>query len=81
MKSSEFFDYVIEKINPYGFKLFLGSGSMVNCDEERVQGYFDSENRIIAVATGSKCTNRSVLEVLVHEYCHFEQWRKQVKEF
>lgn len=79
MKANEFLDYVKTNIEPYGFKLYLGSGSNLNCDEERVQGYFDDESRILAVATGPNCSSSSVLEVLVHEYCHFEQWRKKVK--
>ena len=40
-------------------------------------GYFDYENKVIAVAIKKKKTDW--LGVLVHEYCHMIQWIRNVK--
>lgn len=36
-------------------------------------GYFDSENKVLAVAGG----HAMFLEILAHEYCHLTQWVEQ----
>ncbi len=56
----------------FGVTVILAPGGTVNSDGVQVGGYFDEDNKTLAVATGRR--KDSWLGVMLHEYCHLTQW-------
>lgn len=60
----------------YGVELMLAPcKKIVLTDdfEQECSGYFDSDDRVIAVACGKPFIEW--FEILIHEFCHMEQWK------
>ena len=81
MNKIDFIEYVKEQIKPHNIKLYISNGNQVNCEGSRVQGYSCISSRVMAVANGAKVDPQDMFEVLIHEYCHFEQWLEQSKSW
>jgi len=76
-KHSQFVKFVKNDLSKNGVKLIIGKGYRVNVGGFRCDGYFDESLKIIKVAKKDK----NFLETLLHEYCHFLQWRHKTKIF
>lgn len=71
-----FLDSVKRTCNQHGISLYLGKGKYVRISGKgKVGGYFDDENRILAVATN--IPKNHFLELLIHEVCHLDQWTEK----
>ena len=65
--------HVDKELKKYGISLVL-SVSNVFIDTSRVGGYFDDYNKQLVVYF-----DECFLDVLVHEFCHFKQWKEDCK--
>ena len=71
----DFIKFVKADLKEYGVKYYLPRTKKIKCDGVLVSGYFDDTVPVLACAM----KNEQAYEVLVHEYCHFTQWRDQCK--
>lgn len=69
---NKFISDLTEKCNHYGIELYIGSKKRVNCGGVYTSGYFDGEDKKLAVAGGLDAV--SFISILAHESCHLEQW-------
>ena len=76
-RERQFVRYVKNHLAEYGMKLIIGSGKKVNCNGCRCEGYFDETKKLIKIAG----KDPAFLQTLVHEYCHFLQYLKQLKVY
>lgn len=62
------------KAKKHGIKVVMKKAALVYPEGESIgcAGYFDSENKILAVATG--CNKTDWLGILAHEASHMDQW-------
>lgn len=66
-----FMKYVKRRCAEHGVTLDLRrSKKIVFSDNIKCSGYFDGDNRVLAVAMNHK----DALGILVHEFCHMTQW-------
>ena len=73
-KQKQFIEYIKAECKPFGVKISLRDTSHVLVSGNiKCAGYFDHENKKIVVAMRHKIS----FETLLHEYCHFLQWREQ----
>ena len=68
-------EYIKTDIKPFNVELNIRSGKTVNLGDGvgRCGGYFDGTNIVVA----SK--NKKWFEILLHEYCHFLQYKDENK--
>ena len=77
MSPEEFVEYVKGQLEEHGVRTEFSPEKWVyvlgeeRTQENRCSGYFDDTNKFMAVAMGKK----NWLQIMLHEYCHFEQWR------
>ncbi|NBO36880.1 hypothetical protein EBU91_05040 [bacterium] len=76
-KHTQFVKFVKEQLSKNDIKLVIGKGRSVNVGGFRCDGYFDENLKIIKVAK----QDPHFLETLLHEYCHFLQWRQKTQIF
>ena len=71
-----FIEHVQKKANRLGVKIFLSKDKFLTLPGgAQCSGYFDSnEPTTLAVATGRGI--KFWITILVHEFCHMEQWHK-----
>lgn len=73
-----FIEHVKSECKKYGIKVKLKNVKYLKLDDNiRCSGYFDEEEKVLAVAINSDIW----LGVLVHEYCHLTQWVDNCKEW
>ena len=73
-----FVEHVKSESKKYGIKVKLKNVKYLKLDDNiRCSGYFDEEEKVLAVAMNSDIW----LGVLVHEYCHLTQWVDNCKEW
>lgn len=74
----KFIDHVKAECRANNIKLLLKDVKYL-CPTRKIKcsGYFDEENRVLAVAKKSTAW----LEILVHEFAHLTQWRENCKEW
>lgn len=69
----QFIQYVKDECKNVGVKVILGKGKNIKWSAtEKCSGYFDSEGKKLACATGWD----DWIETLVHEFAHFTQWQE-----
>jgi hypothetical protein len=73
----QFVRFVRKHLAQYNMKLIIGRGKRINCNGCRCEGYFDESKGIIKVAG----QDQYFLQTLLHEYCHFLQYLKQLKVY
>lgn len=75
MTEQEFLDHIRPQLEAEGITCRFEENMWVYCEpgieESRCSGFFDSDAKVLAVAMGKP----NWFGILVHEYCHFEQWR------
>lgn len=77
-KKTEIINYIKSECKLKGVKVILRNTNYVLISGNiKCAGYFDSENKCIVVAMNHKIS----FETLLHEYCHFTQWREQCPEW
>jgi len=78
MIASKFVKLVRKKLREKNVSLNLIPAKWVGVEGRiKVNGYFDEEHKSLVCAIDKPY--RSWLPILVHEYGHFEQWKKQCK--
>ncbi len=74
--SKNFINQIKQEIKSVNGILYLSKGKYLKTDGFRLNGYFDTENKVkLAVATGKPL--RQWLPILCHEYSHFQQFTEQ----
>lgn len=68
-----FLNHVTRECEKHDVKLDIRAADYIWCDKIRVSGYFDGDERVLAVAEKNKMS----LYILVHEYAHMTQWLDQ----
>lgn len=58
-------------------KIVLGKGKYIRYSGTKIGGYFDEQNKVLAVATNHPI--EKWLDTMVHETCHLDQWIEQSK--
>ena len=69
--------FVVERCKKLGITLSLSPKTYVVSGESKCSGYFDYENKVLAVALGFKDWKTTLL----HEYSHMCQWEENSKEW
>jgi hypothetical protein len=78
IKNTKLYSIIKKDLKAYDGKIILYKGEYCG-GNDRCYGMFEFNNKdipIIKVAVGNK-TNERWFGVLIHEYCHFLQWREQ----
>jgi len=68
-----FISYVVTQTTKYEISCRFEAAPFYLDDNVPCAGFFDDENKVLVVAT--KKPEIEWLEILVHEFSHFEQWR------
>lgn len=77
---NSFLQFVREQCRKHKIKLVLSDKSYVETGQStRCNGYFDSANQVLAVATGQPEDRWH--KILVHEYAHMTQWVRQTPKW
>jgi len=72
--SKQYLTDAYKRLTNAGFALKLTPTKSVLADGHAVSGYFDEDNKEIVLGTGGRVA--TWLPALVHEVCHFDQWRE-----
>lgn len=73
MTEEEFLEHIRPQLEQAGIYCNFTEDPWVYCEDgTKCSGYFDGNEKILAVAKGKP----NWFGILVHEYCHFEQWRE-----
>jgi hypothetical protein len=78
-KVKSFIEFARSETKEYGVKFYLTKYKRVIADGVKVSGYWDDENKVLAVATG--CPTKKWFPIFVHEFAHFTQWRDKRKVY
>lgn len=76
-KNRQFVKFVKNHVSQNGVKLIIGRGKKVNANGFLCDGYFDEYEKVIKVAR----QDPDFLQTLLHEYCHFLQWKHKTQIF
>jgi hypothetical protein len=80
VKNTKLYSIIKKDLKAYDGKILLFKGEYCG-GNDRCYGMFEfnfKDNPVIKVAVGNKSTERW-FGVLIHEYCHFLQWKEQSK--
>jgi len=72
MNSKEIKKLIKKECEKHGITFLHVKENYVLCDGIKTNGYFDQENRVLAIST-----TKNWLETLIHEYCHLLQYLRQ----
>lgn len=70
-----FIEFVKTECKRTGIKCDLRPTTWLKCDGKQCSGYFDADNKVLAVSMN----RRDSLGILVHEYCHLTQWEDGIE--
>lgn len=79
--TKEFIRHVKHECRRYKMKFTKVKKNYLSIDGNMVGGYFSSNPLEIAVAIGTSPDRFNWLDILVHEFSHFEQWRDNDKTY
>jgi len=80
IKKTRLYGIIKKDLNAYDGKILLYKGEYCG-GSDRCYGMFDfnfKDNPVLKVATGNK-SNEEWFGILIHEYCHFLQWKENSK--
>jgi hypothetical protein len=82
LRQNTIISLITDNVEEMGGKIIYLKGQFCGGKRNQCSGlfYLDAEDRpIIKVATDGFKNNEHWLGLLIHEYCHFEQWRNDAK--
>jgi len=66
---------IVKKCGRFGVSVLVADSDKVDCDGIWTSGWFCEDTKTLAVAIGLE--PKHWVEVLLHEYCHVQQWVEQ----
>lgn len=78
-KIRDFIEYAKIEMKKYGAICRFSKNKIVLADGLKVNGYWDDENKVLAVATDQLTSYW--FRIFVHEFAHFIQWRDGRKQY
>ena len=76
MRRKQFIEYVRDQIESAGGKFRLSDSKYVLANGWRCGGYLEAEPDCLELAVATKKPEKIWLEVLVHEFSHFQQYKE-----
>ena len=77
MNADEIVREITQRAWRFGVAVLLSPDTNVDCDGNKVQGFFTEEEPFPRMVVGTGAEEQLWLGCLLHEYCHLTQWVEQ----